>query len=48
MQNFARAHKHAIDRIDFDVEVRDDCRLDGEDLAAAADFVEVEGLFWVP
>jgi len=32
MQNFARANKYAIDRIDFDVEVRDDCKLDGSDI----------------
>jgi len=33
LQNFARAHKFAIDRIDFDVVVRDDCRIDGSDIA---------------
>jgi len=33
MQNYARAHKYAIDRIDFDVEVRDDVKVDGSDLA---------------
>lgn len=32
MQNFARAHKYPIDRIDFDIEVRDDAQLDGSDL----------------
>jgi len=32
MQNFARAHKFAIDRIEFDVEVCDDRRTDGTDL----------------
>ncbi|CAE8610871.1 unnamed protein product [Polarella glacialis] len=32
MQNFARGHRYAIDRVDFDVEVRDDVRLDGSDL----------------
>jgi len=32
MQNFARANKFAIDRIDYDVDVRDDCKLDGSDL----------------
>ena len=32
MQNFARAHKYPIDRIDFDIEVRDDVHLDGSDL----------------
>jgi len=32
MQNFARGNKYAIDRIDFDVHVRDDCRPDGSDL----------------
>jgi len=31
-QNFARANKFAIDRIDYDVDVRDDCKLDGSDL----------------
>jgi len=35
MQNFARAHKFAIDRIDFDVHVRDDVALDGNDIAEA-------------
>jgi len=34
MQNFARAHKFAIDRIDFDVEVMDTYKLDGADIPA--------------
>jgi len=33
LQNFARSNKYAIDRVDFDVIVRDDCRLDGSDLS---------------
>jgi len=32
MQNFARSHRFAIDRIDFDVEVHDEVRPDGSDL----------------
>jgi len=33
LQNFARAHKFAIDRIDFDVEVADHFKMDGSDIA---------------
>lgn len=32
MQNFARSNRFAIDRIDFDVQVHDECKLDGSDL----------------
>jgi len=33
LQNFARAHKFAIDRVDFDVEVSDHFKIDGSDIA---------------
>eukprot|EP00403_Amphidinium_massartii_P005819 CAMPEP_0178381688 /NCGR_PEP_ID=MMETSP0689_2-20121128/6115_1 /TAXON_ID=160604 /ORGANISM="Amphidinium massartii, Strain CS-259" /LENGTH=1395 /DNA_ID=CAMNT_0020001885 /DNA_START=8 /DNA_END=4194 /DNA_ORIENTATION=- len=33
LQNFARREQHAIDRINFDVQVRDDCYADGRDLS---------------
>jgi dynein heavy chain len=33
LQNFARAHKFAIDRVDFDVEVADHFKMDGSDIS---------------
>jgi len=35
LQNYARTYKYAIDRIDMDVEVRDDCKHDGSDITEA-------------
>lgn len=32
MQNYARKHKYAIDRIDFDINVKDEYQLDGSDI----------------
>lgn len=43
LQNFARAHKFAIDRVNFDTEVVDHCKLDGSDLLKAP---EAGSYFW--
>lgn len=45
MQNFARKNKYAIDRIDFDVEVHDECKLDGSDLTAPESGCYMHGMF---
>lgn len=43
MQNFARKNKFAIDRVDFNVEVHDECKINGSDLR---DPPEAGQYFW--